>query len=688
MEIFTLKKALFPQVHNEGDHLPNSPKALDADTNSGLNPHGWYTLLALLMASYIALRPALSFAVQSAVILLAGLLRQTENLEPAIIESESLPVDRVYLSVFLRVLSNISVVGLAVAGQPGEALHTMLPELFASPALIAEGVTVSAVVASGSSTLPVIIARLGARMALVVAGAILSQSAMRIQEPWFFGFHPPVLRWRFLLGLVLLAEGVAGLGIITCTLPTADLETAGLPLIATKIIVIPPSMYSTVAEPLGRFMLLNASLMAALFVTLLAGQPWKYFSRKDLMERNDNNPLDFRSIVTTRRGPRFRSATLFVLVIALGVSPVRSIGSGQVIMASPVTEYITTKVDSYNSEVDSYIADASKELQQPASLDIPFLPAPLQHKSPQTPSITYIAGGEYIHTFIVNGTPQIIRGVGYNPEYSALPEIERSRLYGRDFRQITAAGFNSILGWKQREFDELTLSRANEYGLGVMLPFDLPANANYSDTVTTGQLTQEVTAWVNRYKNAPALRMWAIGNEVLHDMKDKSQAPAFARYYAELVQLVHTLDPAHPVLYRDAEDSFVGILRQAFKDVGTKRSWLIYGMNIFTYRMDTALAKWPSQGLDVALLLSEYAPTGVPRHARPGAYLRMWTSARKEPGMVLGGFAYVWSTNGPEALDRTYGLVNENGEPTDGSLAALTSLNWREIEANNGKGEP
>ncbi len=46
---------------------------------------------------------------------------------------------------------------------------------------------------------------------------------------------------------------------------------------------------------------------------------------------------------------------------------------------------------------------------------------------------------------------------------------------------------------------------------------------------------------------------------------------------------------------------------------------------------------------------------------------------RSRPDVVLGGLAYTWATNGPEDLDRVFGLVDPNGVPTDGALAALSS---------------
>jgi hypothetical protein len=58
---------------------------------------------------------------------------------------------------------------------------------------------------------------------------------------------------------------------------------------------------------------------------------------------------------------------------------------------------------------------------------------------------------------------------------------------------------------------------------------------------------------------------------------------------------------------------------------------------------------------------------------RPLGFQQQWQVIRSNPGVVLGGLAYTWATNGPEDLDRVFGLVDPNGVPTDGALAALSA---------------
>ena len=42
----------------------------------------------------------------------------------------------------------------------------------------------------------------------------------------------------------------------------------------------------------------------------------------------------------------------------------------------------------------------------------------------------------------------------------------------------------------------------------------------------------------------------------------------------------------------------------------------------------------------------------------PMGLQQQWETIRSRPDQVLGGLGYVWATNGPEDLDRVFGLVD------------------------------
>jgi beta-galactosidase/beta-glucuronidase len=288
--------------------------------------------------------------------------------------------------------------------------------------------------------------------------------------------------------------------------------------------------------------------------------------------------------------------------------------------------------------------------------------------------------------YVVDGQPTVIRGVGYNPQYAGLPSADRQQLYQRDFSAMRRLGFNTIEGWFEPQFDSVTLDAAAHNHIGVLMPFELNQDWPYEDPNVQQSILDHVSAYVQKYKDYPAVRMWAPGNEDMHrilyphlvskqnDPQASARAAAFAAFLPVLVDRIHELDPNHPVVYRDAEDVYLSQLKSTFEATGVQRPWLVYGANIYSLsRLQEIIARWPSQWIGGPLIISEFAPSGANRADRPTGYQQNWSVIRSRPDVVLGGLAYTWATNGPEELDRVFGLVDSDGAPTDGSLAALSA---------------
>src|SRR5207248_11702814 len=89
--------------------------------------------------------------------------------------------------------------------------------------------------------------------------------------------------------------------------------------------------------------------------------------------------------------------------------------------------------------------------------------------------------------------------------------------------------------------------------------------------------------------------------------------------------------------------------------------------------LDQIVAAWPTVSTGGPLLVSEFAPAGLGPAERPEGFREVWRRVRAHPDVVLGGLAYTWCTQGPEELDRVFGLTTPDGLPTDGSLAALAA---------------
>jgi hypothetical protein len=114
------------------------------------------------------------------------------------------------------------------------------------------------------------------------------------------------------------------------------------------------------------------------------------------------------------------------------------------------------------------------------------------------------------------------------------------------------------------------------------------------------------------------------------------------------------------------------------------RPWLIYGVNAYTPRLAEILGHWPAHHIPTSVLVSEFAPLHASRGQRAHLYRELWQVIRTFPAFVVGGAVYVWSTDGPEAVDRQFGLVDEHGAPVDDALDAIADLYSSPIRASTG----
>ena len=137
-----------------------------------------------------------------------------------------------------------------------------------------------------------------------------------------------------------------------------------------------------------------------------------------------------------------------------------------------------------------------------------------------------------------DGKPYFIRGAGGNDD--------------RFLPALAAAGGDSLRLWGDDHLGE-TLDKAAELGLtvaaGIWLP-QLRQGFNYHDAAAVAGLREHVRKTVERFREHPALLIWALGNEV----EDPQGADA-AVWTAinDLAALVKQLDPRHPVMTVIAE---------------------------------------------------------------------------------------------------------------------------------------
>jgi hypothetical protein len=614
-------------------------------------PKGPSVLLATLgaLVIYVLFRPLLGLGHELVVAAVAWLARAVVGSmiwEPLVEWSR---LDPIYVGAAIRAAGAVQVEGMAVAGPLGTALHGLVPSMFLAPDRVAAGASVSAVLAPGAPAIGRALAALGADVVWLAMGM------------WLFR------RWRARNWLVacigvLVQAQIAVNHLLDARVSVADLEASGLPFALalavpgdgwfTSALAHQPSVVQAVVVASTMFLVGYGCAFLLLMLLTLAMRVAQTLRRQ-------------RSAIVVDRWPPGQRATVLVLALAIAtaVSPVGVFGLGE---------------SNWQTHLAAARGTRNVTDRHSALTHAPRIAGPTSVRIEPGPNGTWL--------YMVDGEPEVIRGVGYNPQYAGLSRPERKQLYERDFSAMRELGINTIEGWFEGQFDAVTLDAAARNDVGIIMPFELNHDWPYDNPNVRQSILDHVSAYVERYKNHPAVRMWAPGNENLHrilyprwvsmegDPAARARADAFAAFLPELVDRIHALDPTHPVLYRDAEDVYLGRIRAAFDAAGGTRPWLVYGANVYsTSRMREVISAWPAQWPGRPLVISEFAPGGVASAERPIGFARDWQVIRSRPGVVLGGLAYTWATNGPEELDRVFGFVDASGAPTDGALAALSS---------------
>jgi hypothetical protein len=607
-----------------------------------------------------------------------------------------LPLDPIYTSAMLLTIAGIVPRGLAIAGPVGDLLHATWPVPFEAPSLVAPFAFASAVVEPGATVISRLICGIVADAALLTIGLLAIQRGRRRHG------------WLVVMGAVIQAN-VFVAHLVDAPPALADIEAAGIPfaiaMLVSGDVQAGPRLSETLASlpdlALNGILGLGLVVLAYLpIVVVVTGLGLVRSIRTGHVQagprratRSTGAPVARRqrmATITSRAvlvtvSSLGRTLVLGALAVGIVLSPVGDLADAQTHFLASTLDPDPTLVDRDASQAQATIVDQSPTSVAGAVGDPLVVASPVPSPAPTDPSIVAVAGSHYQYQYTVNGVPQVIRGIGYNVRYQSLPPDERARRLDRDFATLKKMGVNTVFGWDPAEFDEVLLDAAQRHGLGVAPPFDLDPDAAYGDPAVRDRVTHDVLTWVARYRQHPAVRMWAIGNEVLHKLVYPSWMPVrsdpaweqrardFASFYVELADTVHAADPNHPILHRDAEDAYFTWLRDAF-GASERRPWLVYGVNAYTPRLAEILAGWPGDGWDVPLLVSEFAPGGMSPADRPQGFRSMWKMIRGAGDWTLGGAVYAWTTDGPEEVDRVFGLVDDDGKAVDGAFDAIGAI--------------
>jgi hypothetical protein len=580
---------------------------------------------ALLGGSVLGLLLRLAaFVVAASLVQLVGVL---SGVLPAL----SASVDPVYTHAALNSLADLHLQGLAVAAPVGDWLHATLPGVFVDPQR-AHWAPIRLVVQPGSPVLARLVAAALAHASVLGAGMLVARAAWRRRNAGWL-----------LAGIAVQVQ--VALGILGSRPSTTELESTGVSFAANALLPFVVQRSGSLSDSLDQ---LWAPLVTGALVglALLIG----YLPAALLLLMKGH-----------ARAVTLGTATVVVLTSAA--------------CAGVIQQDLATAAESARPAAAVQVT-LDRWFDQPART--PATPAP---------SHVEVVGSNDKFQYVVNGQPETIKGMGLNTQYSYfMSPADRAAQLDSDMAALSALGVNTVLGWDPAEFDGVLLDAAERHAIGVVMPFDLDPNADYTDPLVRQQLHDQALSWVAKYKTHPALRMWGLGNEVLHkivhpawvgpqDPQRERQAEAFSDWLIQTADDIHAADPDHPVTYRSAEDAFVGWLAAAMQRDGNQpRPWFVLGTNCYQAYLSDIVDNWPTSGMPTALWVSEFAPGGIAVPDRPDGFATLWGYVTRHPDWVLGGAVYAWTRNGPEGVDRNFGLTDD-GVPVDGrSLDMLNTL--------------
>ena len=469
-------------------------------------------------------------------------------------------LDPVYTRAAEGSLLDLHIQGAAVIGPLGDRLHAWLPDVFV-PAARAHWGIARLVVAPGTPVMGRLLASGFAHAAVLSAGVLVARRG-----------------WTRRSNLLVIA-GVAmqvqvAVGILGAQPSIRELEATGVSFAASALLPTLAPRDAALTDGVSQMWpaLVTATLVA---LALLVG----YVPIGLLCMLRD----------TTRR-ITFGTAALVMLGSAACAGVLRQDAA----MASPPQLVEAGSASPSASEVSqgSVATGSGARAAGGPTFDRWFDMSAAEQTS--GPAHVEIVGSNFHYRYLVNGQPQVIKGMGLNTQYTQqLSPEERAARIDSDMAELSALGVNTVLGWEPSEFDGVLLDAAQRHGIGVIMPFDLDPTTDYTDPATRQKLHDDVLAWVARYRNYPAVRMWGLGNETLHkivhpawvgpqDPDRERQAEAFSDWLVQTADDVHALDPDHPVTYRSAEDAFVDwVIAALDRRGGGPRPWFVWGTNCY-----------------------------------------------------------------------------------------------------------
>ena len=262
-----------------------------------------------------------------------------------------------------------------------------------------------------------------------------------------------------------------------------------------------------------------------------------------------------------------------------------------------------------------------------------------------------------------SGSPYFVKGAGGDGPQALLKQM----------------GGNSVRTWGADNIDKV-LDEAQKQGLTVTIGIWLGHKEHGFDYNNADQVAaqfEEARKAILKYRNHPALLMWAIGNE---EEGDGNNAAVWSAVN-NIAAMAKKLDPDHPTMTVVAEigGNKVKNINRLCPDID------IIGIN--SYGGGPSLAKrYTAAGGTKPYIVTEFGPPGVWEIARnsfdtaeeltstakAAAYTNTYVSSIQNQPLCLGSYAFAWGWK-QEATATWFGLLLPGGARL-GAVDALSKL--------------
>lgn len=209
-------------------------------------------------------------------------------------------------------------------------------------------------------------------------------------------------------------------------------------------------------------------------------------------------------------------------------------------------------------------------------------------------------------------------------------------------RQVKASGANSIRLYNTIDAGPI-LDSAHKLGLTVTLGLKLKQarlEMDYSDAAAVAGQFEALKKEVLRYRNHPALLMWAVGNEttlfIPHYYRNFFQLRPALKAIDDVAAMIHQLDPNHPttMMLANVSPQMIRMASLVCRNID------LMSFNIFA-RLKVRLPQIAQAGWKGAYLISEFGNRGYWGADRTSWYSRKELSSYEKAQYLRTQFAAI-----------------------------------------------